>query len=345
MRLLWRLIKTLLWALVLVVLGLISPIFYVETLCRPSGQATPYTPILPASDRRPESATLLTWPEWQIVHAYEDYAQVITAGDPHDYAFLPEIGSFWSSLCTLSRAAGPLGGVTLENKQMLYTIGVSFTLELSLKAAYEETLGRLAVWLRGPQRAALDNLTARMATDYARFLYQVPWYRWNFTRDADTLAADTTPGLRNWERRTAIGLEFRGKAAYAGMIAAAVAATGFDQLTMRSVVSGIAPDDLAQINGIAVIQTLPQGVVIETPRYQAFTDLALILAMHGAQFVEIAGNDDILYTDLSADPTQSGALMDMPRQGFGDYRHLQLIKVADLSRALLAGGIEHIHDY
>ncbi|MCW2995207.1 MAG: hypothetical protein JWQ18_2702, partial [Conexibacter sp.] len=48
---------------------------------------------------------------------------------------------------------------------------------------------------------------------------------------------------------------------------------------------------------------------------------------------------------LSANPTQPGSLMDMSRQGFGDYRHLQLIKVADLSRALLAGGVEHIHDY
>lgn len=345
MRLLGRLIKTLLWALLLVTLGLLSPVVYVETLCRPTGKATPYAPILPASDRRPEAATLLTWPEWQIVHAYEDYAKVITTGDPQDYAFLPEIGGFWSSLCTLSRAAGPLGGVTFEDKQMLYTIGLSFTLELSLKAAYEQTLGRIAVWIRGPDRAALDDLTAQMATDYAQFLYQVPWYRWNFTRDAGTLAANTTPGFRNWERRTAIGLEFRAKAAYAAMIAAAVAATGFDQLTMRSVIKGITPADLGQIKGIAVVQTLPQGVEIETPRYQAFTDLALILAMRGAEFVEIAGNDDIMYSDLSDNPSQPGALMDMARQGFGDSRHLHLIKVADLSRALLAGGVEHIHDY
>ena len=56
-----RLINTLLWALLLVILGLVSPILYVETLCRPSGTATPYSPILPVTDRRPESATLLTW--------------------------------------------------------------------------------------------------------------------------------------------------------------------------------------------------------------------------------------------------------------------------------------------
>jgi hypothetical protein len=345
MKRLGRLIKTALWALLLLVLGLASPILYTETMCRPQGQATPYTPILPETDRRPESATLLTWPEWQIVHAYEDYAHVITTADPHAYAFLPEIGSFWSSLCTLSIASGPHGGVPWEAKQMLYTIGTSFTLELGLKAAYEETLGRLATLIRGPQRAELDDVTAGMATDYAAFLYQVPWYRWNFTRDAETLSANPAPGFRNWERRTAIGLEFRAKSAYAGVIAAAVAATGFDELTMRSVVTGMTPEALAQVTGIAVVETLPQGVIVETPRYQAFTDLALKLAIQGATFVEIAGNDDVMFTTLSDNATEPGALMDMARQGFGDYRHMYLIKVADLSKALLKGGIEHIHDY
>ena len=345
MRLLWRLTKTLLWALLLVVIGLALPVVWVETMCRATGRQTAYTPILPPESQRPEARTLLTWPEWQIVHAYEDYAKVITTDDPHDYAYLPEIVSFWSSLCTLSKASGPQGGVPFDSKTMLYTIGASFTLELGLKATYEETLGRLATLIRGAERAELDDLTATMATDYAAFLYQVPWYRWDFSRDAATLSATTAAGFRNWERRTAIGLEFRGKAAYAGMIATAVAATGFDALTMRSVVTGLSAADLAAIVGVTVIRTRPEGVEIETARYQTFTDLARILAAKGARFVEIAGNDDILYTALSAAPTEPGALMDMKRQGFSDFRHLHLVKVSDLHAALLAGGVEHIHDY
>ena len=39
--------------------------------------ADTYTPIVPEADRRPESRTLLTYPEWHIVHAYDDYAAVI----------------------------------------------------------------------------------------------------------------------------------------------------------------------------------------------------------------------------------------------------------------------------
>jgi hypothetical protein len=345
LRLIRRLMKGLALLFGLLLLVLAAPVLWVETMCRPQGAADSYLSLVAPENRRPEGNTLMTWPEWQIVHAYEDYAKVITTSDPQDYAFLPELGRFWSSTCALAKASGPHGGFSGESKQTIYTIGVSFTLELGLKAAYEETLGRLAVALRGPNRADLDDASAQMAGSYAAFLYQTPWYRWDFATDAARLSADTSPGLRNWERRTALGLEFRTKAAYAGLIAKAVAATGYDQLTMRSNVRGLPPEDLAKIPGVTVITNRPEGVEIETPRYAAFTDLAHLLALRGVTFVEIAGNDDILYTALSANPAEPGALMDFPRQGFGDYRHLFLIKVAALSVALKAGGVEHIHDY
>ena len=116
---------------------------------------------------------------------------------------------------------------------MIYTIGVSFTAEMLMKAAYEETLGRVAVWLRGPERAELDEVSARQASDYARFLQQVPWYRWDFDRDRAELSAGA--GFRNAERRLALGLEYRAKAAYARVIAAAVAGMVPDALRMRVV--------------------------------------------------------------------------------------------------------------
>ena len=131
-------------ALVLVLL-LLSPVAYVETACRPQGEAAPYTSLLPPADHRPESRMLMTYPEWHIVHAYDDYARVIRDGDPHDYGFLRGIGGFWSSLCALSQASGAHGGVDGGTKQMVYVIGTSFTLELALKAAYEETLGRVGM--------------------------------------------------------------------------------------------------------------------------------------------------------------------------------------------------------
>jgi hypothetical protein len=343
-RVLFRLLKRLVLLLVVLVLGLLSPVAYIESMCRPEGAPVVNDPLVGADWQRDEGRTLLTYPEWHIVHAYADYAEVIRTGAPQDFGFLSAIGGFWSSTCALSVASGPHGGFPWETKQMVYTIGVSFTAELLLKAAYEETIGRLFSGTRAP----LDDLSARQAADYAAFLQQTPWYQWDFTRDAAELEAAATPALRDRERRLALGLEYRAKAAYARVIAAAVAAVGADQLRLRAVVAGLDEAALAALPEVAVIETLPEGVVIEAPRYRAFTRLAEQIAAAGGEFVEIAGNDDILFTVITDQPGAEGAIHSFPRQGNPGVRHLVLVPVSGLAgalRGLPVGALEHVHDY
>jgi hypothetical protein len=345
-RFLFRLVKRLVLLLLAAVIGLLTPVAWVETMCRGSGAPAAYAAILPEADRRPESRTLMTYPEWHIVHAYADYGAVIAQGDPHEFGFLPAIGGFWSSLCTLSAAAPAHGGVDWPTKQMVYTIGVSFTAELLLKAAYEETVGRVFVLLRGHARAPLDDLSARQAGNYAVFLQQVPWYRWDFAADAGALRAGDTGIARDRERAIALGIEYGAKAAYARVIAAAVASTGADELTMRSVVKGLTEGELLDIDGVVLVAERPEGTEIETPRYRAFTDIARQVAVKGGDFVEIAGNDDILFTAITDVAFRDGALMSLPRQGNSGMRHLMLVKVPALTAALRSGlPVEHIHDY
>jgi hypothetical protein len=348
MSFLFRWIKRLLLLLVVLILGLLAPVLYIETMCRPLGAPVAHEPLVGPDWQRPEGRTLLTYPEWHIVHAYADYAEVIGTGDPHDYGFLSSIAGFWSSTCALSRASGPHGGFPWETKQMVYTIGVSFTAELLAKAAYEETIGRLFAMVRGGTRAPLDDLSARQAADYAVFLQQTPWYKWDFRRDAAELDAGATDVLRDRERRLALGLEYRAKAAYAGVIAAAVAAVGPDEMRLRAVVNGLSEAFLAAIPEVQVVQTLPEGIVIEAPRYRAFTRLARTIAMMGGDFVEIAGNDDILITVIAEGFTLEGGLYSAPLQGNPGVRHLVLMPVAELAEAIRTyppKSIEHIHDY
>ncbi len=349
MRWLWRMLRRGLLALLVLVLLLLAPVAYTELACRGDGTPVAYEAIVDAQHHRPEARTLLTYPEWHIVHAYDDYAQVIAEVDPHDYAYLPSIAGFWSSLCALSKEASTLGPVDGGTKQMVYVIGVSFTAELLAKAAYEETLGRLAAWLRGPERAVLDDVSAQQARGYATFLQQVPWYRWDFSGDAAALTEAGTGDLRDNERALALGLEYRAKAAYAKAIEAAVGAVGADALRLRMVVTGLPVAQLESMGDIQAITTGPKGTEIETPRYRELTGILMQMAGQGAEFAEIAGNDQIMFTALSDGPFDN-ALTSMKRQGYGDMRHLILLPVADLAEALRgaeAAGltIEHIHDY
>lgn len=349
MKFLWRWLKRLLLAFGAIVIALAAPPVYVEVACRgDTVDQTAQQPLIAPEWRRAESRTLLTYPEWHIVHAYDDYAAVIAEGEPHDFDYLRAIAGFWSTLCPLTQAAASMGGVTGETKATIYTIGVSFTVELLAKAAYEETFGRLVVLLRGSERAPLDDLSAAQAAEYANFLQQTPWYKWDFTADSETLRQSARGGLRDRERRLALGAEYRAKAAYARVIAAAVAEVGADEPRLRSVLSGLSAQDLSQIEGVTVIGPLGDEFEIETERYRIFTHILERLAINGADIVEIAGNDEILFTALSETPSVEGALYSFPRQGYADFRHLIVIPVADLAarlRDLNGLTLEHVHDY
>lgn len=348
MRTLLRWLGRALLALLVLVLALLAPVLWVEAACRGTSVASPYEPILPAEHRRAEARTLMTYPEWDIVYAYEDYAAVIRDGDPHDFRFLQAIAGFWRSACAMNEASASLGGADWTARQTIHVIGVSFTAELLLKALYEETLGRAATWVRGPTHAPLDDLSAEQAAAYAAFLHQVPWYRWDFGADAAALRAARTDALRDGERALALGIEYGTKARYARAIGAAVAATGQDALTMRSVVAGLPPEALSALDGVAVIAERPEGVEVETPRYEAFTGIARAVAAAGGRFVEIAGNDEIMVTALTPDDEAlAGELLRLPRQGEGGWRHLLLLRVDELSTALAESRlvVEHVHDY
>ncbi len=350
MRWLWKWAKRLIALSLILLIGLIAPVAYVETMCRGSDEPVPYAALVDAAHHRPETRTLMTYPEWHIVHAYEDYAQVISKGDPHEYGYLSSVGGFWSSLCSLTQTSSAHGDIDGGTKQMVYVIGVSFTLELMLKAAYEETLGRVFAALRGEERAPLDNLSAEQAKAYAEFLRQVPWYKWRFLEDAEDLRANATDALRDTERSIALGIEYRAKAAYADVIAQAVAQVGQDELTLRMIVTDTDRARLAGYDNVRVISDKPEGFEIETPRYRALTHLMQEMASDGLNFVEIAGNDDILFTALSDERSVPGAIHSSQRQGFGDHRHLIVVKVEYLAanlRGLEATGLtlEHVHDY
>ena len=330
--------------------GLLLPVGYVEMACIRKPVEADYVALLPEAHHRPESRTLLTYPEWHIVHAYDDYAKVIADGDPHEFGFISAIRGFWSSLCELSHASAEHGGFPVETKQMVYTIGVSFTAEMLAKAAYEETLGRLATLTRQKPRAPLDDVSARQAANYAEFLQQVPWYQWDFAMDAQELADNTTGSLRDTERLLALSLEYGVKTLYAGVIEEAVANIGADELRLRMAVSDTTPEALAAYEDVTVIGPLGDGIEIETPRYRVLTGLLQQMAHDGVNFTEIAGNDDILLTATAPGGRATDALYSFPRQGYGDFRHLILLKVTDLAQTLrdMRTGpltLEHIHDY
>ena len=348
-RAILRYLKRIFFALIALITLLLSPIAYVETMCLKDEVTSDFISMLPTEYHRTESRTFLTYPEWHIVNAYDDYAKVIQLGDPHDYKYLKSISGFWSSLCALSKKSASHGGFDFETKQTIYSIGVSFSAELVLKGFYEETLGRVSTWIRGDQHSRLDEVSAQQSADYAKFLQQVPWYQWDFEENILQLSKANTGAFRDQERNFALGLEFRVKQAYSKLIKSAVANVGTDALSLRMIVEGLPVDILKSFKGVTVIAQHPAGIEVETPRYRKLTHLLVEMALEGANFIEISGNDDIMLSVNSKLPYNE-SLFSVSRQGYGDQRHLIEIKVKMLAEWIRKNEnnqlqLEHIFDY
>jgi hypothetical protein len=266
---------------------------------------------------RAQGDTFLTFPEWYIVHAYSDLAGVTARGNESDFDYLASITGFWSSLCGATRQASLSGAGSADQKLTNYIIGFSFTLEMGLQGAYERTIGALTAWTADGRKTAEDEFNLALLKDYAAFLYQTPWYRFPFWDKLMAFWHETpfVPSTRAVERRISLSLQYAGKSGYAAVMRILA---GYDpaDLTIRSVVGGMAPSDLATIPGVKVLWQVAsangtKGVLVETARYAEFDGFVRQLGRHpGASLLEIAGNHRILVTIVLPEKDTAVAVFD-----------------------------------
>ena len=309
--------------------------------------------------RRPEDSTFLTYPEWAIVYAAREYADFVDTERPSGFPYWSYIGRYWQDYATVIRASSAYP-FNFANHQMLVVIGTSHTIEHALQWAYENTVGRLTEWT-SRQPVAADRFLAGVARDYAGFLDQTPWYEFPYAdkhRDLMALQRESEDDpARQAERQYAFGFAYWVKQGYADLIKAGLAATSDAALLDIHV---WAKGPVAQAIGGEPDTRIEtdlgdDGAVFVTKRYQVFTDMVPRLIQRGLSFVEIGGNDEILVTVLSPAPveTPEGAseLFAYPLPAQPDkHRTGLLVQVADLNtvvQALAAHGatLEHIYDY
>ena len=340
----------------------LAPIVTIETQCRSpieGHQTEGYRPLITdAAWQRDESRTWLTYPEWHIVYSAEDFGEFLGRRPPSSYHHLRDIRDFWSGYCAMNRAAAGRAGV--DARVMLYTIGLSYSAELLVKALYENTLGRVSEWLGG-WNSADDRYAMRVQQRYGAFMHETPWYAFPFWEALDGLwrTREPTERLRHWERRHALSAEYALKAGYAKLIGAASGASlGRDERTLRFVARGT-PESIARVDP----RLKPVGrvgkdlTVVEAPRYAQFTELLEKMAASNTQLVEISGNDDIFVTLLLQPGTELPGpgthlftiLLGDDRPNIGrrvgiSTKVPELLGVIRLTRQY-GGRVEHVYDY
>jgi hypothetical protein len=352
-------------AMFLGILVLSAPILWIEVGCKsPRDPAARPRPALvnDGGYARPESNSYLTYPQWHTVYTYGELAVVLRNGDPSDFAYFEPISEFWSSFCELHRLVTTRRRPALSTKIRLYAIGWSFTADMAIKGAYENTIGRFWEWYRGPDKTEEERFATRDMVAYAAFLRQAPGYEYPFGSQVVAFWRETplrgSRLVRKLERRVVLTSEYATKAIYANLIefAAGTSPSTADQ-TIQTIVTGLEASDVTRESGIKIVRRLGAGrTLIQTPRYQAYTDIVVKLARRGRDIVEIAGNHRILVTVLAPDaplPTlpQTIEMFEMEIPSKPDRRRVALdVPVEHLATAIRtlekAGvSIEHIYDY
>ncbi|MBZ9810128.1 hypothetical protein LB542_23250 [Mesorhizobium sp. BR1-1-9] len=372
-RFMKRLIRTILWLIVIIVLIPIAGLAY-GFLTTPSLDKTPLPgiaegappPALAAKLRaeipgyqRPEESTFLTYPEWAIVYAAREYAGFVAKDQPSGFPYFAYVGRFWQDYAMVIRASSAYK-FNYANHQMPVVIGTSHTIEHALQWAYENTIGRITEAVAG-RRTATDIYQAKVAAEYAAFLDQGPWHQFPYAeKRAGLFAVQPAPGdsaVRSSERKLAFGLADTIKQVYAGLIRQALAATS-DPALLDIHVWAKGPVGEATRNEADTLLERdygPDGTVFVTKRYQLFTDMIPRLIDKGVSFVEIGGNDEIMITVLSTDsiavPEGMRILFSYPLPADPSTRRTGMVvavpKLHLVLPALIKSGamLEHVYDY
>jgi hypothetical protein len=352
----------------LIALTILVPLIYIEGTCGPAASnAAPAAsaPPLPAINepgyRRKLDNTYFTFPEWYIVYSFEDFGHFLDRGSESGFAYGSHIAGFWRSFCTINRAVPPATESRFETKLMIYVIGISYSGEYALKGLYENTVGRIAEWIRGETRTPQDEYARAVLQEYAAFLYTVPWYKYAFGEKLSGLFAISAPTpsrIRTWERNFALGTDYFIKIGYAWVIQKGLDATSdAEARDILFVVATLPPDVLAQEPRIKPIRALnAEWQLIQTPRYKAFGDILQGLLDRGIAVAEIAGNREMFITVVAPKDAKLGVpdtteLFSLDLDARPGFRRAGLrAKVGNLvaiSRDLKAAGatIEHYYDY
>ena len=321
-------------------------------------------PDIGEKNRRSVEDAYYSYPEWYIVWSYEARAQYLPTNLPSGFPYFASIGQYWRSYCFICGLTQSRHQFNFGDHLSSFVLGGSFALEYSIRGAYEQTIGRLSEWTSSHELVEEDAYAARVAREYADFVYIRPFYEFHFAHALKEFWKETPlwgkHPIRKWERKFILSMDYGLEALYAWVLEKASHLTyGVESADTYTWIEN-APETLFQEfpRIKAVKEVSSHSYVVAIPRYQEFTDLAMKLAKHDVHFAEIAGNGEIMLTIVAPKkwsydlPATDGTLLFT--ENFLTQPGLERIALECPVRSLHAvlnnlasrgAQIEHIYDY
>jgi hypothetical protein len=259
-------------------------------------------PDIGEKNRRPLEDSYFSYPEWYIVWSYEERAQYLPKNLPSGFPYFASIGQYWRSYCFICGLTQSRHQFNFGDHLSSFVLGGSFALEYSIRGAYEQTIGRLSEWTSSHELVEEDTYAARVAREYADFVYIRPFYEFHFAHALKLLWKETPlwgkHPIRKWERKFILSIDYGIEAIYAEAMQVASHLTyGVESGDTYAWLDNATDSVFREYPRVKIVEeTARQSYLVIIPRYQEFTDLAVKLANRDVHFVQIAGNEEIMLT-------------------------------------------------
>jgi hypothetical protein len=123
---------------------------------------------------------------------YDERAAYLEKGRlPSEFPCFGSICQYWHGYCFICSLTHSRKQFNIGDHLMLVDLGSSFALEYAVRGAYESTIGKLSEWTSGNELVDEDAYAARVAREYAEFVYVRPFYVFHFAHALAGLWKDT----------------------------------------------------------------------------------------------------------------------------------------------------------
>ncbi len=256
---------------------------------------------LPGYQRR-EDQSYLALPEWYIVFNSDEYATFLKTHKPSAFPYWKSAKEFWNLKRIIEDTIVDKYPANTGYKVMLWVIGTSYSAELLIKGAYENTIGRLTEALSSPNGTPEDSEMQKIHQRYADFVHVYPWYDFSFIDCLKDFWRNSPMSgenmIRKWERKLFFSTELLFKAAYGKLIQLGTHMSYEPEADHIVAVVEDPQNALDSLQSVKVLERTGDFKLVSFPRYDSFRDLLLTLTKKGLKFTEIAGNRKIFLTAI-----------------------------------------------
>lgn len=248
-----------------------------------------------------ENHSFLSLPEWYLVYNPEEYANFIQNNDPIDFPFYQSIDEYWKLYDRSMKLVSIAYEENEEYNLMLDVIGISTTIEYTLKLIYENTIGRIFYLFESGYLTEEEKVIIEANKAYSGFIYNYVWYEFNFTdwitKIWDVNNDNSEELIRRFERKMFFTLEFFVKSIYAKLIKYG-AEVNYGESDNYIYLNAISNEDIFETENLKVVLKENDNYILKIKKWGFFTE-ELLKFKNSIKIVDISGNDEIAISYVS----------------------------------------------